>query len=227
MILGTIFWKHYYYKNCSLYVSFKIICCDVNISEWYLKKIISAKNDLKLTYVSLMCHTLMRAWLKQLLWILSLDLFISEVHIFLRSNFEFPRLHCWQSPVTSLLFIVSLTKGWCAILGVPATSRILMADTYFVQLFMRIPKIWFFSRLDTPNRRPSSAQLACSVLMSNQAGPSLGVDWVCPILKRIMFLESSWKIVQNMYRPAQLYKFFLKVGTPTWEYRSYFTCVSF
>ena len=35
-----------------------------------------------------------------------------------------------------------------------------MADTYFVQLFMRIPKIQIFSRLDTPNRRPSSAQLA-------------------------------------------------------------------
>ena len=76
-------------------------------------------------------------------------------------------------------------------LAVPATSRILMADTYFVQFFMGMPKIQLFSRLDTPNRHPSSAQLACSVLMSNQAGQSLCVDWVCPILTTIIFLESS------------------------------------
>ena len=44
----------------------------------------------------------------------------------------------------------------------PATSQILMADTYFVQFFMRIPKIILFSRLDTPSRRASSAQVAWS-----------------------------------------------------------------
>ena len=76
-------------------------------------------------------------------------------------------------------------------LGVPATSRILMADTDIVQFFMRIPKIQFFSRLDTPNRRPSSAQPGCSSKLSRQAGQSLGVDWVCPILKKFVFLESS------------------------------------
>ena len=50
--------------------------------------------------------------------------------------------------------------------------------------------------------------------MSNQAGQSLCVDLVCPILKIIIFLESSWKIVQNMYRPAQSENIFFKSGHP-------------
>ena len=49
-----------------------------------------------------------------------------------------------------------------ALVGVPATSRIWLGDTYFVQFFMRIPKIYFFSKLDTPNRRTNSAHAACS-----------------------------------------------------------------
>ena len=57
--------------------------------------------------------------------------------------------------------------------------------------------------MDTPNRRTSSAHVACS-----RSG-------TCPILKKIIFLESSWKIVQNIYRPAQLDEFFFKAGTPT------------
>ena len=68
--------------------------------------------------------------------------------------------------------------------------------------------------MDIPYRRPSSAQPGCSSKLSRQARQSLGVNWVCPILKKIIFLESSWKIVQNIYRPAQSDKIFFKVGTP-------------
>ena len=35
-----------------------------------------------------------------------------------------------------------------------------LVDRYFVQFFMRIPKIYFFSRLDTPNQRTTSAHAA-------------------------------------------------------------------
>ena len=34
-----------------------------------------------------------------------------------------------------------------------------LVDRYFVQFFMRIPKIYFFSRLDTPNQRTFSAHV--------------------------------------------------------------------
>ena len=49
------------------------------------------------------------------------------------------------------------------ILGVPTLKRICpieLADRYFVQFFMRIPKINFLSGLDTSNRRTTSAHAA-------------------------------------------------------------------
>ena len=40
-------------------------------------------------------------------------------------------------------------------------------------------------------------------LVRGLCGQKLCVNWVCSILKKIIFLESSWKIVQNINRPSK------------------------
>ena len=117
----------------------------------------------------------------------------------------------WSAHVPYLVVFTALT--WCS-LGVPATSWILLADSQklsFSTLIMK-PISVFWS--DKPPRRPSLAQPAWSAKLSRQGRPSLGVDGHDPIFKKITFLKSSWKTVQNMYPPACSDEKFLEVGTP-------------
>ena len=69
--------------------------------------------------------------------------------------------------------------------------------------------IIFFSSLDTVSRRTTSAWPACLVLISNQAGQSLCVEWVCPILKKLYF----WKSYEKLYNISAI-KIRDVVGTP-------------
>ena len=41
------------------------------------------------------------------------------------------------------------------------------------------------------------------------------VNRVCPILIKLTFMKSSWKIIRNTYHPVKSDKIVLKVGTPT------------
>ena len=68
--------------------------------------------------------------------------------------------------------------------------------------------------MDTPNQRTSSAHVACSRAGTWAAWAEVVRRLGVSNLEKIIFLESSRKIVLNIYRPAQSDEIFLKVGTP-------------
>ena len=55
------------------------------------------------------------------------------------------------------------------------------------------------------------------LIKTDQPSPADIVRWLGGVsnIKKIIFLESSWKVIQNMYQPAWLDKIFLKMGTLT------------
>ena len=118
----------------------------------------------------------------------------------------FKRTICWQRSFTQLFtrcicqngvffcnLILSISSSHSKICDVRGARYITDFDGRYIfyTIFHEDTKNIISSRLDTPNRRPSSAQSGCSSKLSRQAGQSLGVNWVCPILKKIIFLESS------------------------------------
>ena len=54
------------------------------------------------------------------------------------------------------------------------------------------------------------------LIKTDQPSPADIVRWLgVSNIKKIIFLESSWKVIQNMYQPARSDNFFLKMGTLT------------
>ena len=64
-------------------------------------------------------------------------------------------------------------------------------NSFSLPVMKSIPIFWSYN----PSRRTSYA-----------------LAWVCPILVKFIFLTSSWKNVQSMFRPAQSYKKILNKG---------------
>ena len=105
-------------------------------------------------------------------------------------NVTFVVLTIWSENQSSLIWSDSE-------LGVPTTLWILMTDSQKVKnsfslpVMKSIPIFWSYN----PSRRTSYA-----------------LAWVCPILVKFIFLTSSWKNVQSMFRPAHSYKKILNKG---------------
>ena len=66
------------------------------------------------------------------------------------------------------------------------------------------PILGFWS--DKPPRRPSLVQLAWLAKLSRQGRPSLGVDGHNPVLKKITFSKTSWKLYKIWIRQLVLKK---------------------